>query len=124
MATEGFPQETASVRYIMKWQLDTIISGKDSIMANLKREFPDVQPEEYITFQALRNYGFLGKKLCTEQIYVHAKFLAVDDRIAVIGSANINDRSMFGCRDSEIAGIVWVRLLAAFMCSCCIHLLM
>jgi phosphatidylserine/phosphatidylglycerophosphate/cardiolipin synthase-like enzyme len=32
--------------------------------------------------------------------------LIVDDRIAIIGSANINDRSMEGDRDSEIAILI------------------
>ena len=39
-------------------------------------------------------------------IYVHAKMMVVDDKVAIIGSANINDRSMQGHRDSEIAVIV------------------
>jgi phospholipase D1/2 len=30
----------------------------------------------------------------------------VDDKLALIGSANINDRSMLGSRDSEIAVVV------------------
>jgi phospholipase D1/2 len=42
---------------------------------------------------------------CTEQIYIHSKLLIVDDVHALIGSANINDRSMMGNRDSEIACI-------------------
>jgi phosphatidylserine/phosphatidylglycerophosphate/cardiolipin synthase-like enzyme len=32
--------------------------------------------------------------------------MIVDDRITIIGSANINDRSMMGVRDSEIACII------------------
>ncbi len=32
--------------------------------------------------------------------------MIVDDRYAIIGSANINDRSMRGHRDSEIAALV------------------
>ncbi|RVX11062.1 Phospholipase D alpha 1 [Vitis vinifera] len=36
-------------------------------------------------------------------IYVHAKMMIVDDEYIVIGSANINQRSMDGARDSEIA---------------------
>lgn len=39
----------------------------------------------------------------TEQLYVHSKLMIVDDEYAIIGSANINDRSMLGDRDSEIA---------------------
>lgn len=36
------------------------------------------------------------------QIYVHSKVMIVDDRISVIGSSNINDRSLLGSRDSEV----------------------
>ena len=32
--------------------------------------------------------------------------MIVDDRIAIIGSANINDRSLDGSRDSEIAVVL------------------
>ena len=39
-------------------------------------------------------------------IYVHSKIMIVDDRYALIGSANINDRSMKGTRDSEIAIVI------------------
>ncbi len=39
----------------------------------------------------------------TEIVYVHSKLMIVDDEFVIIGSANINDRSMRGKRDSEIA---------------------
>ena len=32
--------------------------------------------------------------------------MIIDDRIALIGSANINDRSLLGSRDTELAIIV------------------
>ena len=32
--------------------------------------------------------------------------MIVDDRIVIIGSANINERSMRGNRDSEVAAII------------------
>lgn len=35
-------------------------------------------------------------------IYVHSKYMLVDDRFAIIGSANLNERSLAGDRDSEI----------------------
>jgi phospholipase D1/2 len=38
--------------------------------------------------------------------YIHAKGMVVDDRIAIIGSANINERSQRGDRDSELACII------------------
>lgn len=36
-------------------------------------------------------------------IYVHAKGMIVDDEYVIIGSANINQRSLQGSRDTEIA---------------------
>lgn len=44
--------------------------------------------------------------LTTEQVYIHGKVCIVDDRLAIIGSANINERSQRGDRDSEIAAII------------------
>lgn len=36
-------------------------------------------------------------------VYVHAKGIVVDDEYVICGSANINQRSMDGSRDTEIA---------------------
>jgi phosphatidylserine/phosphatidylglycerophosphate/cardiolipin synthase-like enzyme len=36
-------------------------------------------------------------------IYVHAKGMVVDDEYVICGSANINQRSMDGSRDTELA---------------------
>eukprot|EP00253_Pinus_taeda_P001807 PITA_01807 len=36
-------------------------------------------------------------------IYVHAKGMIVDDEYVIMGSANINERSLDGSRDTEIA---------------------
>ncbi|KAJ2050353.1 hypothetical protein H4S04_002651 [Coemansia sp. S16] len=45
-------------------------------------------------------------QVVTELVYIHCKLMIVDDRYVVMGSANINDRSMVGNRDSEIAMVV------------------
>jgi len=103
---EGTYKDSAAIRYIMKWQYDTICRGGKSITQSLGEEFPDENLFDYISFYSLRNYGVLGGRVVVEQIYVHAKLLIVDDRIAIIGSANINDRSLLGDRDSEIAVLV------------------
>ena len=42
----------------------------------------------------------------TEQIYVHTKMTVVDDLYAIVGSANINDRSLLGNGDTELAAVV------------------
>ena len=36
-------------------------------------------------------------------VYVHSKMMIVDDAYVIVGSANINERSLSGYRDSEIA---------------------
>lgn len=39
---------------------------------------------------------------------MHSKLMIVDDNLVICGSANINDRSMLGKRDSEVAVIIQV----------------
>ena len=45
-------------------------------------------------------------KLVQGIIYVHSKLMIVDDKYVICGSANINDRSLLGSRDSEVAAVV------------------
>ncbi|KAI1177244.1 phospholipase D [Nemania sp. FL0916] len=98
--------EGSSVRLIMQFQYRSICRGPHSIFGRL--EASGVNPEDYISFFSLRTWGRMGEKnaLATEQLYIHAKTIVVDDRVALIGSANINERSMLGNRDSETAAIV------------------
>ncbi|KAI9485673.1 MAG: hypothetical protein EXX96DRAFT_494975 [Benjaminiella poitrasii] len=42
----------------------------------------------------------------SELVYIHDKIMIVDDRLVLIGSANINDRSQLGNRDSEVAMLI------------------
>lgn len=62
--------------------------------------------ERYVTLLNLRNWDKIGQNVVTEQIYIHSKLMVVDDRFALLGSANVNDRSLLGERDSEIAVLV------------------
>uniref|UniRef100_A0A1A8HGH8 Phospholipase n=1 Tax=Nothobranchius korthausae TaxID=1143690 RepID=A0A1A8HGH8_9TELE len=71
----------------------------------LKKEMGD-QWINYISITGLRTHAELEGKLVTELIYVHSKMLIADDNTVIIGSANINDRSMLGKRDSEVAVFV------------------
>ncbi|KAG5366147.1 Phospholipase D1 [Yarrowia sp. B02] len=98
--------EGSSVRVIMQCQYMSISRGANCIFARL--ENAGIHPEDYICFFSLRKWGKIGPhdKLVTEQLYIHAKAMVVDDRIAIIGSANINERSQRGTRDSEVAAIV------------------
>lgn len=40
------------------------------------------------------------------KVYIHSKICIVDDRLVIIGSANINERSQRGDRDSELAAVI------------------
>lgn len=84
-------------------QYETISRGHRSLLNKL-RHIENVG--EYIQFYGLRTHAELHGRPVTEIVYVHSKLLVVDDRVALIGSANINDRSMLGSRDSEIALMV------------------
>uniref|UniRef100_A0A452YXX4 Phospholipase n=1 Tax=Aegilops tauschii subsp. strangulata TaxID=200361 RepID=A0A452YXX4_AEGTS len=97
----------ASVRAIMHWQYRTICRGPNSILQNLY-DVIGLKAHDYISFHGLRAHGRLtdGGPVVTSQIYVHSKLMIIDDRIALIGSANINDRSLLGSRDSEIAVVI------------------
>uniref|UniRef100_A0A0E0C1B5 Phospholipase n=1 Tax=Oryza meridionalis TaxID=40149 RepID=A0A0E0C1B5_9ORYZ len=97
----------ASVRAIMHWQYRTICRGPNSILQNLC-DVIGPKAHDYISFYGLRAHGRLceGGPLVTNQIYVHSKLMIIDDRITLIGSANINDRSLLGSRDSEIAVVI------------------
>jgi phospholipase D1/2 len=61
---------------------------------------------KYLTVLNVRNYGHAGKTVISEMIYVHSKLTIVDDAVAIIGSANINDRSLNGNGDTELAAVI------------------
>lgn len=62
--------------------------------------------DQFVTLLNLRDHAVINGAAVTEQIYVHSKLMIVDDRYVLIGSANINDRSLLGDRDSELAVLI------------------
>ncbi|KAI9261025.1 hypothetical protein EDC94DRAFT_610604 [Helicostylum pulchrum] len=62
------------------------------------------QEEELLEQQNMYNDGRLD--YVTEQVYIHSKLMIVDDKTVICGSANLNDRSQLGNRDSEIAVVI------------------
>ncbi|KRW98761.1 Phox homologous domain [Pseudocohnilembus persalinus] len=90
----------------LHWEYKTICRGDNSIFEQLKNHGID-DPWQYIQVYGLRTHGKNGDGVPhTEQIYVHSKLMIVDDLKVIMGSANINDRSMLGSRDSEVAMLV------------------
>jgi phospholipase D1/2 len=104
---EGQVEDSNSniMRIQLGWQHRTLSKGQNSMFGQLKAA--GINPHKYLKVYGLRNHGLLPNgKPSTEIVYVHSKMMIVDDKIALIGSANINDRSMMGSRDSELAVIV------------------
>nr|POE56425.1 phospholipase d1 [Quercus suber] len=109
-------QDGTSVRLIMQCQYRSICRGDTSIFGRLRAR--GIDPQEYIQFYSLRQWGKIGPRKCltTEQLYIHAKCMVVDDRSVIIGSANINERSMLGSRDSEVCAVVTdTKMIPSFM---------
>ncbi|XP_035980850.1 phospholipase D1 [Fundulus heteroclitus] len=95
----------SAIQAVMHFNYRTMNKGDRSIISQLINEMGG-QWINYISFAGLRTHAELEGKLVTELIYVHSKMLIADDNTVIIGSANINDRSMLGKRDSEVAVIV------------------
>ncbi|XP_048769180.1 phospholipase D1-like isoform X3 [Ostrea edulis] len=93
-----------AIRTVTHYTYSSISKGGFSLWEKLAKEVLD--PLKYIVFCGLRNHDELSGKLVTELVYVHSKLLIADDDTVIIGSANINDRSLLGDRDSEIAVMV------------------
>jgi len=109
--------------------LTTIKHGSNSLINRIRRALQEKKrnPDEwiqYLTVLNMRSHGAtvqyarnpktfnedfsheIGRFVVTEQIYIHSKLLIVDDAVAIVGSANINDRSLTGNGDTEIAAVV------------------
>ena len=85
----GGPGE-APYNYIVRNQMQTIeFMYRELEAANLK---------DHLHFFCLGNKQGAFRNM----VYVHSKMMIVDDRFIILGSANLNQRSMEGHRDSEI----------------------
>lgn len=94
----------AVLRVQLHYEYKTICRGKKSIINQLKQLTP--YPEKYIQFYSLRTHDKLQGQPVTEMIYIHSKLMIVDDTTVIVGSANINDRSLLGDRDAEICVVL------------------
>ncbi|CAH8320855.1 unnamed protein product [Eruca vesicaria subsp. sativa] len=119
MWPEGDPS-SAPVQEILYWQGQTMQMMYEIIAREIKHvELENCNPQDYLNFYCLGNREELpsdqncvsssGEMVSASQtwrrfmIYVHAKGMVVDDEYVLLGSANINQRSMAGSRDTEIA---------------------
>uniref|UniRef100_A0A8C9JKU3 phospholipase D n=1 Tax=Panthera tigris altaica TaxID=74533 RepID=A0A8C9JKU3_PANTA len=94
-----------SIQAILHFTYRTLCRGEYSILHRLKAAMGTAW-RDYISICGLRTHGELGGHPVSELIYIHSKMLIADDRTVIIGSANINDRSLLGKRDSELAVLI------------------
>lgn len=114
-AFEGSVDDSSAavLRVELYWEYATISRGANSLLEQLKSDPNISDPGQYISFYGLRTHARASTgSPVTELVYVHSKLMIVDDETVLIGSANINDRSLIGSHDSEIA--VFVRDLERF----------
>uniref|UniRef100_A0A914Z7J7 Phospholipase n=1 Tax=Panagrolaimus superbus TaxID=310955 RepID=A0A914Z7J7_9BILA len=102
----GFEGDIKNSQYsallaVLHYTYLSISRGPHSLLECLKQAGVE-DPWKYISITGLRTHDELVGKLVTELIYVHCKLMIVDDLHTIIGSANINDRSQVGYRDSEV----------------------
>merc|ERR1712194_252314 len=127
MWMEGLPQSNAlqGLLYYQRLTIEAMYRrvqlALDARMANSRDH--GLLASDYLNFYCLGNRETLDGSQATgvpftndeillaktrrHQIYVHSKMMIVDDNVALIGTANINQRSMDGCRDSEIMMTSW-----------------
>ncbi|CAJ0572363.1 unnamed protein product, partial [Mesorhabditis spiculigera] len=91
----------SSLQVILHWTYESLSRGDFSLFGTLKKRGVE-DPAQYVSVNSLRTWDILTGRLVTELIYIHCKLMIVDDEHVIIGSANINDRSQAGNRDSEV----------------------
>ncbi len=121
MFPEGAP-DSGAVQEILSHQKNTVSMITSRIAATIRETESDTSVSDWFNMFCLVNRespeggqgnGGEGEKeqllSATRRfmVYVHSKFMLVDDTVTIIGSANINSRSMDGSRDSEIATMSW-----------------
>ncbi|KAL2939721.1 Phospholipase D beta 1 [Bienertia sinuspersici] len=117
---EGDPK-SAAVQEILYWQGQTMQMMYEVIARELKiMQLTDLNPQDYLNFYCLGNREDISAESLEEtdqsnekvsdsykyrrfMIYVHAKGMIVDDEYVIVGSANINQRSLAGTKDTELA---------------------
>lgn len=102
----GKVSKTQALQTIIKYTYRTISKHKGLSVIEQLIEFMGGKYQEYIYFFSLRNHAAIHGIPKTELIYIHAKTMIVDDESVIIGSANLNDRSLLGDRDSEVCVVI------------------
>lgn len=122
------------VQEILQWQSLTIESMYREIARCIKKQtrkmqsqgktFTRADPRDYLNFYCLGSRETVDGSQATFKprpgsaeelvaksrrfmVYVHSKMCIFDDEVVIIGSANINERSLAGTRNTEISNASW-----------------
>ena len=120
MFPEGDPA-SVPIQEILFWQYRTMetmykriakaLEGQDGVHPTdylsfyclAKRESPDEVPFDELSEPEPGSTSDLLRQTLRHPVYVHCKMSIFDDEYIIIGSANVNQRSLGGNRDTEIA---------------------
>ncbi|GBG72658.1 hypothetical protein CBR_g12231 [Chara braunii] len=121
MWPEGVPT-SMQMQEILYWQRNTMQMMYKLVAKAIAKKGLSTKPTDYLNFFCLVNRepfvdgeyrppkpvskdGHYKRSQQSRRfmIYVHSKMMIVDDEFIIVGSANINQRSMDGSRDSESA---------------------
>jgi phospholipase D1/2 len=112
MFPEGDPVSSAAhLQRQFEWQ--TMGAMANAVQTAINTEKKQKSWKDFLSFYFLMNWspGTMlmdgSRRLRVQQnrrymIYVHSKLLIVDDKVCILGSANLNERSLAGNRDAEI----------------------
>ena len=102
----GEPEESPTLQLIVKHTYAGVCKNHGLSLIEQLQKIMGNSWRNYLGFYSLRNHALVNGVPKTEIIYIHSKLMIVDDNKVLLGSANINDRSMLGIRDSEFAVII------------------
>ena len=121
MFPEGDPA-TAAIQEILFWQYRTMESMYKRIGQAIQANESGTHPTDYLSFFCLAKRESIDevpvddlaepepgsaaetlRQSLRHPVYVHCKMSIFDDEYILIGSANVNQRSLGGNRDTEIA---------------------
>ncbi|KAI7906737.1 uncharacterized protein BX663DRAFT_497470 [Cokeromyces recurvatus] len=101
--------ESTQIRNIQKYPPPAGFAMPDEIEKHRQQEYSMPTPPPKQDTTSPRDHEAERREVSsyvTEELYIHAKLLIADDRVVIMGSANLNDRSQCGDRDSEIAIVI------------------
>ena len=123
MFPEGDPS-SIPMQEQLNWQYKTMQMMYERIGEAIRKYESNSHPTDWLLFMCLGKRDAAGeyldrleeakeasaklfRKSLRFPIYVHSKMMIVDDAYIIVGSANINERSLSGTRDTEMAIGCW-----------------